>query len=221
MCPYDGAVQLSLWWTLVGACLLISFTPGAGAISTMANSLATGWARSIWGVLGQQVALVIHIVIVALGVGVVVATNHWLFTAIRWAGAAYLVFLGVRQWLDRPMGSVQLEAEVAEDTAMPSHLRPWPMFRRGLLVNLTNPKAIVFFLAFTPQFIRLDADLLTQYAIFTITVVTIDVIVMWFFFALAAKGLRRFMREDGGQRFVNRIFSTLFVLVAGLLVFID
>lgn len=163
----------------------------------------------------------IHIVIVALGVGVLVATNHWLFTAIRWAGAAYLVFLGVRQWLDRPMGSVQLEAEVAQDTAMPSHLRPWPMFRRGVLVNLTNPKAIVFFLAFTPQFIRLDADLLTQYAIFTITVVTIDVIVMWFFFALAAKGLRRFMREDGGQRFVNRIFGTLFVLVAGLLVFID
>ena len=92
MCPYDGAVQLSLWRTLVGACLLISFTPGAGAISTMANSLAAGWARSIWGVLGQQVALVIHIVIVALGVGVLVATNHWLFTAIRWAGAAYLVF---------------------------------------------------------------------------------------------------------------------------------
>lgn len=55
MCPYDGAVQLSLWWTLVGACLLISFTPGVGAISTMANSLAAGWARSIWGVLGQQV----------------------------------------------------------------------------------------------------------------------------------------------------------------------
>ena len=60
----------------------------------------------------------IHIVIVALGVGVLVATNHWLFTAIRWAGAAYLVFLGVRQWLDRPMGSVQLEAEVARSGSL-------------------------------------------------------------------------------------------------------
>lgn len=214
-------MQVSLWWTLVGACLLISFTPGAGAISTMANALAAGWARSIWGVLGQQAALIVHIVIVALGVGVLVATNHWLFTAIRWAGAAYLVFLGVRMWLDRPVGSAQLEAEVAHDTAMPSHLRPWPMFRRGLLVNLTNPKAIVFLLAFTPQFIRLDGDLVAQYLVFTLTVVTIDIIVMWFFFALAAKGLRRFMRDAAGQRLVGRIFGTLFVAVGVLLAVLE
>lgn len=76
---------------------------------------------------------------------------------------------------------------MAHDTAMPNHLRPWPMFRRGLLVNLTNPKAIVFLLAFTPQFIRLDGDLVAQYLVFTLTVVTIDIIVMWFFFALAAR----------------------------------
>ena len=214
-------VQLSLWWTLVGACLLISFTPGAGAISTMANSLAAGWARSLWGVLGQQVALVIHILIVALGVGVLVAANHWLFNAIRWIGAAYLVFLGVRLWLDRPMGAVQLEAEVAQDAAAPASLRPWPMFRRGVLVNLTNPKAIVFFLAFMPQFIQPDAgDLLQQYLIFTATVVVIDIVVMWFFFALAAKGLRRFMRDPKGQRLVSRIFGTLYIAVAGLLLLI-
>jgi len=210
-------VQLSLWWTLVGAGLLISFTPGAGAINTMANSLSAGWLRSIWGVLGQQVALIMHIVIVALGVGVLVATNHWLFTTIRLLGAAYLVFLGVRLWLSRPVGTVQLEAEVAQDLAQPNHLKPWPMFRRGLLVNLTNPKAIVFFLAFTPQFIRPDEPLLPQYVVFTATVVTIDIIVMWFFFALAAKGLRRFMRDAAGQRVVARIFGSLFVLVGVLL----
>ena len=210
-------MQLSLWWTLVGAGLLISFTPGAGAISTMANSLSAGWVRSIWGVLGQQVGLIIHIVIVALGVGVLVATNHWLFTTIRLLGAAYLIWLGVQLWLSRPVGTVQLEAEVAQDMAQPDHLKPWPMFRRGVLVNLTNPKAIVFFLAFTPQFIRPDQPLLPQYLVFTATVVTIDIIVMWFFFALAAKGLRRFMRDAAGQRVVARIFGSLFVLVGVLL----
>jgi len=214
-------VQLSLWWTLVGAGLLISFTPGAGAISTMANSLSAGWFRSIWGVLGQQVGLIIHIVIVALGVGVLVATNHWLFLAIRWLGAAYLIWLGVQLWLSRPVGTVQLEAEVAEDMAQPDHLKPWPMFRRGVLVNVTNPKAIVFFLAFTPQFIRPDEPLLPQYVVFTATVVTIDIIVMWFFFALAAKGLRRFMRDAAGQRVVARIFGSLFVLVGVLLAFVE
>ena len=214
-------MQLSLWWTLVGAGLLISFTPGAGAISTMANSLAGGWARSIWGVLGQQLALILHILIVALGVGVLVAANHWLFTGIRWVGAAYLVFLGVRLWLDRPMGTVQLEAEVAADAATPTFLQPWPMFRRGLLVNLTNPKAIVFFLAFTPQFIRMDGNVVTQYLIFAVTIVVIDIIVMWLFFALAAKGLRRFMRDAAGQRLVSRIFGSLFIAVGVLLALLE
>lgn len=95
------------------------------------------------------------------------------------------------------------------------------MFRRGLLVNLTNPKAIVFFLAFTPQFIRLDAPLLPQYVVFTLTVVVIDIIVMWCFFAFAAKGLRRFMRDQAGHRVLNRIFGTLFVLVGVLLTILE
>ncbi len=214
-------MQWSLWLALLGAGALISFTPGAGAINTMANSLTAGWARSIWGILGQQLALLVHIVIVALGVGVLVSSNPWLFTSIRLIGAAYLIWLGARQWRARPISPAAVDNEVAEDQNTPAHLRPWAMFRRGLLVNLTNPKAIVFFLAFTPQFIRLDAPTLPQYLIFTATVVVIDIIVMWCFFAAAAKGLRRFMRDERGQRVLNRIFGTLFVLVGLLLGFLD
>lgn len=140
-------MQLSLWWTLVGAGVLISFTPGAGAVNTMANSLAAGWRRSLWGILGQQVALVVHVIIVALGVGVLVATNHWLFATIRLLGAGYLVC--------------------------------------------------------------------------TATVVVIDILVMWLFFALAAKGLRRFMGDESGQRMLNRIFGSLFVVVGIMLAVLE
>lgn len=215
-------MQLSLWWTLVGAGFLISLTPGAGAVNTMANSLEAGWRRSLWGVLGQQAALLVHVVIVALGLGFLVATNHWLFLAIRLVGAAYLVWLGVRLWLARPDTAAPDAAEqAATEATEPGHLRPWAMFRRGLLVNLTNPKAIVFFLALTPQFIRLDRPMLQQYLVFGLTLVAIDIIVMWFFFAVAAKGLRRFIRDESGQRVLNRIFGTLFVAVGGLLAVIE
>lgn len=214
-------MQLSIWWALVGAGFLISFTPGAGAINTMANSLEAGWRRSVWGVLGQQAALLVHVVIVALGLGFLVAANHWLFTAIRLIGAAYLAWLGVRLWLARPAGAGELDAEVAADAARSDRVRPGPMFRRGLLVNLTNPKAIVFFLALTPQFIRLDRPLVQQYLVFGVTLVVIDIIVMWFFFAVAAKGLRRFMRDGAGQRVLNRIFGSLFVAVGVLLAVVE
>ncbi|WP_104165346.1 LysE family transporter [Cryobacterium sp. N22] len=203
-------MQLSLWVALVGAGTLISFTPGAGAINTMSNALNAGFRRSIWGILGQQAALLIHIVIVALGLGLLVASSPIAFNVIRYAGAAYLVYLGIRQFLAKP----ELDGERAG--ALRDEPR-WSMFRRGLWVNMLNPKAIVFFLAFLPQFIRVDRPLPAQYLIVAATVVAIDIVVMWFFFAVTARSFQRFTRDARGQQVLNRVFGVLFVAVGVLL----
>lgn len=206
-------MQFSLWLALAGAGALISFTPGAGAINTMSNSLTAGFRRSIWGILGQQLALVVHIVIVALGVGVLVAGSPVAFNAIRYAGAAYLVYLGIRQFLSKPDPGQERIAGLENEPA-------WSIFRRGLWVNLLNPKAIVFFLAFMPQFIRPEQPLLAQYAVLAATVVAIDILVMWFFFAAAARSFERFTRSARGQLALNRSFGVLFVAVGILLAFL-
>ena len=206
-------MQFSLWLALAGAGTLISFTPGAGAINTMSNSLTAGFRRSIWGILGQQAALVVHIVIVALGVGVLVAGSPVAFNVIRYAGAAYLVYLGIRQFLSKPDLEQEKIAGLKNEPA-------WSIFRRGLWVNLLNPKAIVFFLAFMPQFIRPDQPLLAQYAVLTATVVAIDILVMWFFFAAAARSFERFTHSGRGQLVLNRSFGVLFVAVGILLAFL-
>ena len=91
------------------------------------------------------------------------------------------------------------------------------MFRRGLWVNLLNPKAMVFFLAFMPQFIRPEQPLLPQYVVLTATVMVIDILVMWFFFAAAARSFQRFTRDARGQKVLNRTFGGLFVGVGVLL----
>ena len=206
-------MQFSLWLALAGAGTLISFTPGAGAINTMSNSLTAGFKRSIWGILGQQAALILHVIVVALGVGVLVAGSPVAFNAIRYAGAAYLVYLGIRQFLRKPDLDQEKVAALRNEPA-------WSMFRRGLWVNLLNPKAIVFFLAFMPQFIRPASPLLPQYAVLAATVVLIDVLVMWFFFAAAAKSFQRFTHNARGQTLLNRIFGVLFVAVGMLLALI-
>jgi len=203
-------VQLSLWLTLVGAGTLISFTPGAGAINTMSNSLNAGFRRSIWGILGQQMALLVHIIIVALGVGLLVVSSPLAFNVIRYSGAAYLVYLGIRQFLAKPAMD---DASVRTRRSEPR----WSMFRRGLWVNLLNPKAIVFFFAFLPQFIRLDQPVMMQYVVAATTFVIIDVLIMWFFFAGMAQSFQRFTKNARGQRVVNRVFGVLFVGVGVVL----
>lgn len=206
-------MQFSLWLALAGAGVLISFTPGAGAINTMSNSLTAGFKRSIWGILGQQAALILHVIVVALGVGVLVAGSPVAFNAIRYAGAAYLVYLGIRQFLRKPDLDQEKVAALRNEPA-------WSMFRRGLWVNLLNPKAIVFFLAFMPQFIRPANPLLPQYAVLAATVVLIDILVMWFFFAAAAKSFQRLTHNAHGQTVLNRTFGALFVAVGILLALI-
>ncbi len=206
-------MQLSLWLALAGAGALISFTPGAGAINTMSNSLNAGFRRSMWGILGQQAALVVHVVIVALGVGVLVASSPVAFNVIRYAGAAYLVYLGVRQFLSKPNVEAEQAAALRNEPA-------WSIFRRGLWVNLLNPKAIVFFLAFMPQFIRPEQPLFAQYAVLTATIVGIDILVMWFFFAATAKSFQRFTRTSRGQLLLSKVFGVLFVAVGILLALI-
>ena len=179
----------------------------------MSNALSQGWRRSIWGIIGQQLALIVHVVIVAAGVGLIVSQSELLFNIIKYAGAAYLVYLGIRLILARPaLGST------ADDPVMdaPREGR-WSMVRRGLWVNLLNPKAIVFFLAFIPQFVRLDEPPLPQYLTIIATTIVVDIVVMWGFFAAAARPFRRLTRSARGQRVLNTVFGCLFIVVAALL----
>lgn len=206
-------VTWTVWLSLLAACVVISFTPGAGAINTMSNALNQGWRRSMWGVLGQQAALIVHVVIVAAGVGLLVARSPILFEAIRYAGVAYLVYLGIRLMIARPEPAPDPDRPIPREHA-------WSIFRRGFWVNLLNPKAIVFFLAFVPQFIDLDRDPLPQYVILIGTVIVVDILVMWFFFAAAARPFRRYTREPRGQRVLNVVFGLLFIVVAGLLLMV-
>ena len=212
--PYTVLVTVTVWLSLVVACLVISLTPGAGAINTMTNSLNEGWRRSIWGIVGQQLALVVHVAIVAAGVGLLVARIPWLFETIRYVGAAYLVYLGIR------LITARIPDAIEEQDLERSPEGRWPMLRRGFWVNLLNPKAIVFFLAFVPQFIRLDRDPWPQYLILVGTTVAIDVIVMWFVFAATARSFRRLTASRRGQRTLNVVFGTLFIAVAALLLFV-
>ena len=189
---------------------IVIVTPGQDTALTIRNTLVGGRRAGVLTAAGVSTGQAAWTLAASAGLAAVLQASEPAFLALRLAGAAYLVYLGIRQFLRKPDLDQEKVAALRNEPA-------WSMFRRGLWVNLLNPKAIVFFLAFMPQFIRPANPLLPQYAVLAATVVLIDILVMWFFFAAAAKSFQRFTHNAHGQTVLNRIFGVLFVVLGVLL----
>ncbi|MFS2156400.1 LysE family transporter [Pseudomonas sp. Pseusp122] len=202
-------MSLETWLAFFAACWVISLSPGAGAIASMSSGLQYGFWRGYWNALGLQLALVLQIAIIAAGLGAVLATSATAFTLIKWFGVAYLVYLGVKQWRALP-------SDLTDDATPRPIGKPLSLVFRGFLVNISNPKALVFMLAILPQFIDPNAPLLTQYLIIGATMVAVDLTVMAGYTGLASKVLRA-LKTPKQQRRMNRTFAGLFVSAAAFL----
>jgi len=203
------AMSLETWLAFFAASWIISLSPGAGAIASMSSGLQYGFARGYWTALGLQFGLVLQIAVVAAGVGAILATSATAFAAIKWFGVAYLLYLAYKQWRAIP-------ADLTDDASIRPLGKPAALVFRGFLVNVGNPKALVFMLAVLPQFINPHAPLVAQYLTIMATMVTVDMIVMAGYTGLAAKVLR-LLRTPRQQRRMNRTFAGLFVGAAALL----
>ncbi|KGF64159.1 MULTISPECIES: LysE family transporter [Pseudomonas] len=202
-------MSLETWLAFLAASWIISLSPGAGAIASMSSGLQYGFWRGYWNALGLQIALVAQIAVVAAGLGAVLATSAIAFTLIKWFGVAYLVYLGVKQWRALP-------SDLADDSAVRPVGKPLTLVARGFLVNISNPKALVFMLAVLPQFIDPHQPLVPQYLIIAATMVCVDLIVMAGYTGLASKVLR-VLKTPRQQRRMNRTFAGLFISAAAFL----
>lgn len=199
-----------LWLAFVGASIAISVSPGAGAIQSMATGLSHGLRRGAWSVAGLQIGLMAQLAVVAIGLGAAVAKSVVAFTVIKWIGVAYLIYLAVRQW--------RTAADDLTETVVDSDGRGGRLVLlvRGVLVNVTNPKGLVFLLAVLPQFVVLDRPLLPQYLTIAATMVLVDVVVMCAYTGLASR-LLGWLRTPRQQTALNRTMSGLFALAAVVL----
>ncbi|MEZ7912274.1 MAG: homoserine/homoserine lactone efflux protein [Propionivibrio sp.] len=198
-------MTLNLWLAFVLAAILIAVSPGPGAALSMSAGLRHGQFGALPAIFGLQAALLIQLAIVGMGLGAVLAASATAFAVVKFAGAAYLVWLGVQKW--RRAGS----DDVAQGKALRSGL-----FRQGLLVNLTNPKAIVFMAALTPQFIDPNRPQLPQFLIIALTMCVTDTIVMSGY-ALLASRLGTWLHDARARRAQDRFFGGLFIGAGALL----
>jgi homoserine/homoserine lactone efflux protein len=203
-------MDFTLWLAFFAAAWAISLSPGAGAVAAMSAGLNHGFRRGYFTTLGLVLGIVTQLVVVALGVGALIAASATAFTAIKWLGAAYLVYLGIQQWR-APAAPV-----AKNDDAATLRVRRRDLVLRGWIVNALNPKGTVFLLAVVPQFLDLTRDLDVQYAVIGATLVFTDLVVMAGYTALASRVLAS-LKSTTHVRWLNRSFGALFIAAGALL----
>ncbi len=194
-------MALEMWLAFVVASAVLLVVPGPTILLVLSYALGRGWPAAVPTATGVALGDLTAMTLSMLGVGAILATSATLFTVLKWVGAAYLVWLGVKLW----RAGTSLETDVRRHAVQPAR-----MLAHAWLVTVLNPKSIVFFVAFLPQFLDQARDFSGQMAILVPTFVVLA-FANAFGYALLASRARRLADSPKAVRLVNRVGGTALV----------
>lgn len=188
----------------LGAAILLNVSPGPDVIYVVSRTVAQGRRAGFLSSLGVCSGALVHVAAAAFGLSVVLASSAAAFAVIKYLGAAYLVYLGVRVLMSR--GGIEIN---------PRGIRPasgWRVFRDGVVVDVLNPKPAVFFMAFLPQFVVPGSGSETlQFIALGLIVIAIALIWEGFLVLLANRLTRRLRESQALVRWLNRTLGTVLI----------
>lgn len=179
-------MPLEVWLLYVATCFAATLTPGPAVLMTMSVGLRSGALAAAWTGTGVCAANAIWITLSVAGLSAVMLASATLFLVLKWAGALYLIYIGLRLIFKRGGGHAAASAGPASASGS---------FARGFAVQMTNPKAMIFFGALVPQFVTPGQPLLVRGLILAITLIVIEQLVLAGYGTLAAQGSRIAGRE--------------------------
>lgn len=197
--PSSGLIAL-----FAAATFVLTVTPGPGVLYVVGRSVGGGRRIGLASMLGIETGEAVYIAAAALGITAVIATSAIALSFVRYAGAAYLLFLGVRAWRHP-------EADEPADDWPGGH---WGAYGRGLLVQLLNPKVAVFFVAYFPQFIRPGRAVAPQVLVLGCVYLAIAVLTDTGYVLLASWVAGRFARSQRARRRRARLSAVIYFLLA-------
>ena len=201
-------MSLHVWWLYITAVFLISATPGPNMLHVMSQSIAHGPGKALATMAGLMSAVLLCLIASALGLGALLKASPLLFNILRYAGVAYLIFLGIKVW----------KAPI-ENSGKTGGTAPVPMpalYATGLITGLSNPKLIIFAAALFPQFIDTGRPFGIQLAILVASFAAIES--FWYgAYALGGMKLKHWLAPINRQRLFNRATGLLFIGFGGAL----
>ena len=208
-------MSLQLWSLYASAVLLLCLTPGPNSLLAVTNGARFGVGRTLFSTLGCAAGLTLLIGASLSGLGLVLAASEAVFYVIKWLGACYLVYLGVS--LIRSRGAFADVGKTSRPATPPSEIY---LFGQGLWIVVMNPKAVIFFAAFLPQFYDPEHGLLPQFLAMAGTFVGVEVVVEVLLATFASK-LAAFLSSGAGMRMFNRATGGVFVLAGAYLLTLE
>jgi homoserine/homoserine lactone efflux protein len=202
-------LEFTVWLGFFAASWAISISPGPGAVYAMSCGLNHGLKRGYAGTIGMIFGMMTALIVTSIGLGAILLASAQAFAALKWAGVAYLIYLGIKQWRAPGVPIVNADHEAAGATTRALIVRGWA-------VNATNPKGYIFMMAVMPQFLDPSKPLLLQYLIVGITLCFTDAVVMAGYTGFAARVLS-FFKTEVQMKMLNRIFGGLFIAAASVL----
>ncbi|PSU33934.1 homoserine/homoserine lactone efflux protein [Photobacterium lutimaris] len=200
-------MNIEIWVAYFSATVIYSLIPGSGTINSINNGMVYGFRKSVISIVGLQLGLAFYIILIGMGVGVLVSQSAIAFTVIKWVGVAYLIWLGIQKFRENtPTNPVGVPLEISE----------WKLFSKAIVVNLSNPKTVIFFAALLPQFIDPAGSHNLQIIQMGATTIAVDTCVMLLYVILAAK-LSYYIRSPRIVKKLNRIFGSMFISCGALL----
>jgi homoserine/homoserine lactone efflux protein len=205
-----------VWWAYFFASWAIALSPGSGAVLSMTHGLAYGVRAASATVLGLQLGLAVILLVAGAGVGAVLVASATAFTVVKVVGAAYLIWLGIKQWRAPVQGQAPSGEARPAKAGVPSVRERLAL---GFFTNVTNPKGIVFMVAVLPQFIDPSKPLWLQLLILLVTTISVDLVVMHGYAFLASR-LQRWLATARARRAQNRVFGGVLMLMGASLMLV-
>jgi len=192
----------------IGAGILLNLTPGPDVLYIVTNSLRSGARAGVVAALGINAGCFVHIFAAALGVSALLAASATAFTVLKWAGAAYLVWIGAKLLFAK---STAVRTDLAEVARAQPALPMRSVFLGGFWTNVLNPKVAIFFLAFVPQFIPAEVEHKALAFIAFGSLFNVDSVFVNAGWALAAAWMARRDTVQRGMQWLDRIAGAMFI----------
>lgn len=198
-------VDLTFWFVFLSAALALNVSPGPDLIYILSRSVAHGRRVGLASAAGVCTGAFVHVLAVSLGLSAILATSATAFTVVKYVGAAYLIYLGIKSL--RSAG-----ATFTASTEAPKSISLWQAFRQGVLIDVLNPKVAIFFMAFLPQFVRPGhGSESTQLLMLGALVIGVAIVVEACFVLAASRATHFFRSNPTATVWLDRVLGSVLI----------